>query len=175
MKFEIREAHSKDAAKIGAVHLKSWHAAYTGIVSQSWLDSHDLDERARRWEDIISETHHKNRKIYVTSDQGEIRGFCAVGHSRDEAYQNHAELWCIYLHPDYFGKGMGHQLLSFCKNHAVESGFSEMFVNVLAENPLGRNFYERTGAVLMPGSEGKVKLGSEEYDEVKYEWKDLEL
>ena len=48
-----------------------------------------------------------------------------------------------------------------------------MFVNVLNENKIGRDFYARMGAVPIENSEEELTIDSHPYLEMKYEWKEL--
>ncbi|MEU6929538.1 hypothetical protein AB0A05_10295 [Streptomyces sp. NPDC046374] len=41
----IREAAPSDAAAVAAVHIRSWRAAYRGLVPDAYLDSLDVGER----------------------------------------------------------------------------------------------------------------------------------
>jgi len=48
-----------------------------------------------------------------------------------------------------------------------------MFVNVLTENTLGREFYERIGAAVIDGSEEGEVIAGKPYLQVKYVWAEL--
>ena len=48
-----------------------------------------------------------------------------------------------------------------------------MFVNVLSDNKIGRDFYERMGAVPIENSEEELTIDGKPYMEMKYEWKEL--
>lgn len=173
MSINIRDARPADAEDIARMHIASWRAAYAGIVANEWLDSRDLNDNAKRWSDNLNAPKDKKQVTYLAYDGERLAGFATVGESRSDKYSGHAELWAIYAHPDYYGKGVGRALFNKCAAYAAEIGADKMFVNVLTDNPLGRNFYERMGAVVIPDSEGDVMLGEQSYRDIKYEWKEL--
>ncbi len=171
VKFKFREAKREDANKIAEVHIKSWRQAYKGIIHQSYLDNNlDVNERTKRWQENLSES--KNG-IFLVFDEEKLIGFSTVGKSRDDNYSDYAELYAIYLDPDYFGKGAGKALFQISLEYALAQGFRKMFVNVLSENKIGRDFYERMGAVPVENSEEEITIDGHSYSEMKYEWKEL--
>ena len=172
MEIEIREAEPGDARGIARVHLASWRAAYTGIVSDKWLSEQTPDNREESWTKSLNEIR-KGRKIFVALRASEIFGFAVAGPSRDPRYEDYAELWAIYIPPAHFGAGGGRALLSAAATHIRDLGYDRMFVNVLRDNKIGRAFYERMGGQLIEGSAGKVPLGDQDYDDIKYQWKEL--
>ena len=50
----IREATSKDAAAIAAIHVKSWRAAYAGILPAAFLDGLSEEEYTAFWEQELT-------------------------------------------------------------------------------------------------------------------------
>jgi GNAT superfamily N-acetyltransferase len=174
MSYSIEEAKLSDASAIAQVHICSWKVSYAGIVSAEWLDRQTIEERTHNWRRNLSGQKDGAQTVYVCRDSRRLVAFATVGPSRSETFSDFAELWAIYVHPDYFSKGTGRLLLNCCIDHARSEGFSKMFVNVLRDNQRGRKFYEKTGAVLIPNSAGRVTLGEQEYDDVKYAWEKLE-
>ena len=57
--------------------------------------------------------------------------------------------------------------------YAIAQGFKQMFVNVLNDNKIGRDFYERMGAVPIENSDEELTIDGQTYLEMKYEWKEL--
>lgn len=70
-------------------------------------------------------------------------------------------------------KGVGKALFQHALEYAVAKGFHKMFVNVLINNKIGRNFYERMGAVPIENSEEELTIDGQRYLEMKCEWKAL--
>lgn len=171
IELEIRTAKPEDAAQIAEVHIKSWRQAYKGVIHQSYLDNGlDINERTKRWHENLSESR---KGTFLAFDGETLVGFSTVGKSRDDNYPDYGELYAIYLDPDYFGKGVGKALFQHSLEYAIAQGFTKMFVNVLNENKIGRDFYARMGAVPIENSEEELTIDSHPYLEMKYEWKEL--
>ena len=49
----VRAATPADAAAIAGVHVRSWQAAYRGIVPDEVLDGLSLPDREQRWRSIL--------------------------------------------------------------------------------------------------------------------------
>ncbi len=171
--IEIRPAKPDDAPQIAKVHVKSWQEAYKGIVHQSYLDTGlDIGVRTQRWREGLSAG---GSETFLAFEHAGLAGFATVGPSRDEHYPSYAELYAIYLDPAYLGKSVGKLLFNQVVQYAVDHGFEKMFANVLIENKIGRNFYERMGAAAIEGSEFEIIIDDLPYRELKYEWKELRL
>lgn len=124
--INIRSANPDDAPFIAEVHVKSWRQAYKGIVHQAYLDNGlDVGVREQRWrEGLIA----GGKETLLAFEDARLAGFATVGPSRDEAYPAHAELYAIYLDPDYFGKGVGKLLFNRAVQYAVGHGFQKKYV-----------------------------------------------
>lgn len=174
MDFTIREAKPEDAALIARVHVDSWQAAYEGIVRPGVLNTLDVAARERNWHENLTKPATQWQKTFLAFSGDELAGFATTGLPRDDKYIGCAELWAIYAAPNFFGKGAGRALFNAAANYAQEElGRTRMIVNVLAANAQGREFYERMGASVIPGSQGRVTIGDDNYPDVKYEWKEL--
>jgi hypothetical protein len=51
--MEIRRAVADDARGIAQVHVKSWQAAYRGLLPQSYLDALSVEQREAFWVQVI--------------------------------------------------------------------------------------------------------------------------
>lgn len=174
MTITIREAKPDDAALIAPVHVASWRATYAGVVHQHVLDTLDVAARERNWQHNLTQPAHHWQKTFLALSGNELAGFSTAGLARDDKYIGCAELWAIYAAPNFFGKGAGRLLFNTAATYVQqELGFNRMIVDVLAGNTRGRDFYERMGASVIPGSQGRVTIGDDDYPNVKYEWKEL--
>ncbi len=169
------QAQPEDAEAIAWIQIRSWRIAYQHIIHRSYLDDElNLDRQQELWEARLGGKEREG--IFIARKNGHIAGFAFYGSSRnmkEEQLEDHAELYAIYVEPDFFGEGIGKRLLLACGQAAVDRGFEAMFVGVLADNYRGRGFYEHMGAQLMADSEEEQLVGGKTYLEVKYEWKSL--
>jgi hypothetical protein len=52
--MDIRTARMQDVPEIAAVHVRSWQAAYRGLLPQAYLDGLDPGQRTGQWEQVLS-------------------------------------------------------------------------------------------------------------------------
>ena len=117
------------------VHWKSWHEAYTGIVSQEYLDKLTLEKcekMAFSWPD----------NIIVAKENGNVIGFVCYGDRGEEA-PDVGEIFALYVLADYYGKGVGRKLIDVGLEQIKH--FSQVRLWVLKENRRAIRFYEKCG------------------------------
>jgi GNAT superfamily N-acetyltransferase len=127
----IRPATVADAPAIGEIHVRSWQAAYAGLIPADFLARLSAEPRAASWGQNIGE----GGPVLVAEEDGVIAGFAAYGDDR---------LYALYLLPEYWGRGIGRVL----HDRVVEkmSGDSAVLW-VLSTNERAKAFYVRQGWV----------------------------
>ena len=93
----IRDATVADAQAIGEVHVRSWQAAYAGLIPADFLAGLSVQARAASWARLIAD----GGSVLVAEDDGVIVGFAAYGPGR---------LFALYLLPEQWGRGLGRAL-----------------------------------------------------------------
>ena len=167
----IRQATTQDAPAIAEVHIKSYRKAYEGIIHQSYLDNGlDINERAQSWKKNLEQDR---KGTFVAFDGDILVGFAAIGQSSNDEYKDYAELFAIYIDPDYFGNGVGKKLFQNLLQYTIAQNFHKMLVYVLRDNKIARDFYEHMGAVPIQNSEKELIIDGHRYVEIRYEWKNL--
>jgi len=162
----IRPARVDDAEAIARLHVRSWQAAYRGIVSDEFLDSMSVDQMASRWRQRLEEAA---TPTLVTERGGEVVGFAHVGPSRDDPDSGRGgELYAIYLEPSAWGLGLGRDLLAASRQKLAELGFQAAMLWVLRDNERARRFYFADGWRL-DGAEKPISIGGSELVEVRYQ------
>lgn len=144
----VRQAEVKDAQGIATVHVMTWQCAYRGHIPDTYLNNLSVDKRTESWKKQL-ENPLKGTYTFVAEDNGKVVGWCTVGVSRDDdAVKNVGELYGIYVHPNYIGKGFSSQLM----NHALEVLRKETYKKatlwVLISNGKTRKWYEHKGGIL---------------------------
>ena len=137
----VRPARPEDAEGIARVHVATWRAAYAHAVPTETLAGVDVGERTELWKRFLPGPN----AIFVGEVDGEVRGFISVGESRDEP--GVGELFAIYVLPEAWGGGLGTGLIERGEEELRARGFTAAVLNVLADNPRARRFYERQGWV----------------------------
>src|SRR5262245_35540483 len=145
----VRPAVVDDAAAIAAVHVRTWQAAYAGVMPQSFLDGLDLAARTAMWRRSIDNGAAPGG-VYVSEVDGELAGFIAVGMYRThdgDRDPSFGAVYAIYVTPDRWSTGAGLALMREGVDHLSRHGLTEIRLWVVADNPRARRFYERFGFV----------------------------
>ena len=77
----IRDAELRDARGIAEVHVRSWQAAYAGIVPDRDLAQLSVDQREQFWAQILSKGV---RATFVLVNRDLVVGWSGFGPARDE-------------------------------------------------------------------------------------------
>lgn len=138
----IRVATLKDAEAIALIHLRSWQKMYKEFIPETILKSLSLQERTQQWHDLLKQ----EVKILVSEIDNQMVGFASICPFRDVLENGFiGEISAIYLHPDYWRKGLGTQLCLAALSELVNQGYKKVYLWVLADNTQARGFYEALG------------------------------
>jgi GNAT superfamily N-acetyltransferase len=137
-----REATIADCPGVASVHVRSWRESFTGIVPQAFLDRMSVEQRTTAFAARFSDPAYK---MYVAEDEvGGIVGFADCGEPRDDVAGYDAELFAIYLLPEYQGKGVGRELFRRVVETLIGCGKRSLYLLALEVSPY-RSFYEKLG------------------------------
>jgi GNAT superfamily N-acetyltransferase len=176
----VRPAVPGDAAALAAVHVRTWQAAYAGLLPQDYLDALHPSQREPGWQRWLSEIKPPAAILVWTAetktaaetkaetDTGPA-GFVAVTPSRDPDADpgETGEITAIYLLPSCQGRGAGRELMAAAVDHLTVSGFRQATLWVLDSNVRARRFYEAAG--WRPDGAAKVdESRGIRLDEVRY-------
>jgi GNAT superfamily N-acetyltransferase len=144
---EIRPATIADALAVATVHVRSWQAAYPGLLPQDYLDDLDPQRSLGQWETVLDATVWPTTGTLVVTDAETITGFASIGPTRDEDDDptTVGELQTLYLDPDVWNTGRGSALLQAVQDQFVTARFLSASAWVLEPNRRARLFYERHG------------------------------
>ncbi|MGW6935592.1 N-acetyltransferase family protein [Lentzea sp. NPDC054927] len=151
----VRLAVVSDAAAVASVHVRTWQAAYRGLVPDSVLDNLSVEERTSMWERSIP---HGGVWVGVVDDV--VVGFAAAGPSREPDAD--FQLYAIYVLPSAWDSGLGFSLAS-----AAVGDSPDVIVWVFDENPRARRFYERFG-FRADGLSKTETIGGATLNEIRY-------
>ena len=139
----IRQAKIEDAADIADIHIDAWRVAYKGIIPNSYLQKLSKKIRADQWVKSLSDT--ANRTLVKVNNDSKIIGWISFGVSRKDLSAETGEIYAIYFHPDFWGRGYGKQLLKAAEKELEQKGFTKIMLWVLELNSQGRVFYKKAG------------------------------
>src|SRR6185437_4124435 len=135
--MEIRSALADDALGVATVHVRSWQAAYRGLMPDVYLDQLDVERRRAGWERNIAGTEWpRSGTLVATEAHGNVVGFANIGPARDGDGDPLVigELAAIYLLPEAWGSGVGRRLMLSAVNVLRDAGYAEAILWVLEGN-----------------------------------------
>jgi GNAT superfamily N-acetyltransferase len=138
----------EDIVSIAEIRIRSWQAAYRGIVPQEFLDAlRPADEVARRLRNPRPPASQHN---FLAERDGRAVGWAAIGPYREDGDvpspgPRAGEVYAIYVHPDEWGGGVGRALMERMLAELHATGHDPVLLWVLTDNGPARGFYERMG------------------------------
>jgi ribosomal protein S18 acetylase RimI-like enzyme len=167
----IRSARPDDAPAIARVHVETWRDAYRGIVADTTLDSLDVGQRTGKWREILSAAPDVSSLNYVAEGSDTVVGFASGGRTRQPSLSYDAELYALYVRPDFQRCGVGRRLTRAVVEELERRGFRSLMVEVFEANAAGRRFYETLGA--MPLGETQLVHDGVTHPTSLYSWASL--
>lgn len=137
-----REATIADSPEVASVHVRSWRESFDGIVPRAFLDKMSVEQRTEAFAGRFSEASYG---MYVAeAEESGVVGFADYGEPRDDVAGYEAELYAIYLLPEYQGRGVGQALFRRVVEALVGSGKRSLYLLALDVSPY-KSFYEKIG------------------------------
>ncbi len=161
----LRTARSADAAAVARVHVRSWQAAYRGLLPDEYLDALRPEDRMGRY--TFGSPDPRVPATIVALDYDEICGFVTTGTAQDADVTHAGELLAIYVDPAAWSLGIGRRLMAEAVAHLTGRGFNEAVLWVFAGNDRGQRFYRNQGWAL-DGCARQKEISATCLDEVRY-------
>ena len=150
----IRDARTEDADEIAGVHVRSWQAAYRGLIEQSVLDGLSVTERADGWRRLIADPLPTTLGLLVATRDESVVAWTSFGSGRDPDGLADGEVYGIYADPSAWSTGAGHALLEAAERRISDAGHERAYLWVLDGNERADAFYARHGWV----EDGAIKI-----------------
>lgn len=142
--MQLRRAVPGDEPSVAEVHVRSWQVAYRGLLPDAYLDALRPAERARCYT-FSAEEQEAPETLVALGDDETVCGFATHGRSRDAGMERAGELYALYVHPDWWGRGAGRSLIGEARARMRERGSSEATLWVLDGNERAQRFYRLDG------------------------------
>ena len=139
----LRPARPADAMEVARVHVRSWQAAYRGLLPDDVLDGLRPEDRAARY--TFGSTDPAQPATLVAVVDGAIRGFATTLPADDEVEPDAGQLGAMYVDPMSWGDGVGRALIEAARGLLVAAGFGQAVLWVLSGNERAIRFYEQDG------------------------------
>ena len=161
----LRAAEPNDAAAVALVHVRSWQAAYRGLLPDDYLDGLRPEDRATRY--TFGDPDPDVPSTVVAVEQGTIRGFATIGPARDDDRPGGGELYALYVDPGSWDTGVGRELMADARRRLSERGHDEATLWVLVGNERAQRFYRIDG--WFPDGPSRVdEIWGATVDEIRY-------
>ncbi|MCS6826763.1 MAG: GNAT family N-acetyltransferase [Caldilinea sp.] len=162
----VRSVVAADVDTVAHLHVAIWRAAYRGLLPDAFLDALSVESRATMWRHMVEQGASP---ALVAEQAGEIVGFLLGGPAQDADAQPGvtAEIYAIYVSPDFWGRGVGARLLQEGLAILRDQGYREATLWVLRNNVRARRFYEAMG-FRVDGGEKVEEHSGVAFDEIRY-------
>lgn len=167
----IRPAEPSDAASIAEVNQTTWLSTYRGLLDESYLNSRSLEEQMQVWRALLTEPS-PSQQYFVALEGAQVIGYCGGGRNVDTRSPFQAELFVVYVLPQWHGKGVGRRLVSALAEWLRSKGWQSMQTWMMEKNPY-RKFYEGLNGVLLDQVRD-LDFGGKRVTVVSYGWTELE-
>jgi ribosomal protein S18 acetylase RimI-like enzyme len=142
----VRPAEPAELLDVARVRVSSWRTAYAGLVPDHVLAAIGEPAAMARWAERIAASTGTGLLVAVRDDR--VVGFSAYGAERSDlapAVAGRGEVYALYVHPDAWGVGAGHALMTATVDALRGRGHDAASLWVLTGNARGIAFYERQG------------------------------
>jgi GNAT superfamily N-acetyltransferase len=141
--MQLRRAEPGDEYAVATVHVSSWQAAYRGLLPDDYLDQLEPTDRAALY--TFAAVDPGRPYTILAVDDADICGFATAGPCRDADKPDAGQLYAIYVHPDWWNRGVGRTLIGAARHRLIDRGFSEAVLWVLVGNERAERFYRIDG------------------------------
>lgn len=167
----VRTARPEDAPAIARVEVSAWRDAYPMLLPERFLvGGLDPARRSMAWTRRLDRRSDHETVLVLVDGSAGIVGYAAYGAARGSAAKATAEIYELYLHPDFQGRGFGRRLCAAIAGRLLERGASSLCVEVLEGNN-ARFFYEALGGRL--AARKRHAFAGRKLPTLVYAWDDL--
>lgn len=130
----IRRAMAADARRIGEVFDAAVFAGWKYLGELASKPMFDAEE----WDRVVAEHAPPNALFVAIDDSDQIAGFSAI-------HPQEGEMYLLFVHPDYAGRGIGRALLDAAHEGLRQAGCREAFLYTNEQNKRAQAVYEAAG------------------------------
>ncbi|MFZ6731562.1 GNAT family N-acetyltransferase [Undibacterium sp. Ji42W] len=142
----IRKAETADVSALTVLILQVWLDTYVKQGVTRSVASYVLSElTTTRTAAYLAQV---DTHILLADVDGRLVGYCQTLNGKRHAQvkgEYQAELDHLYVHPAFFGRGIGRQLLAEAEEHLRAQGVQQLWLTAWVGNDKALRFYPRTG------------------------------
>jgi GNAT superfamily N-acetyltransferase len=176
----LRQADFLDADSIAAIHAEGWHLYYAGFLPASAIEARDEHWRRQAWRRKLARDR-RGQYTYVVEAADRVVGFASGGPVRIHegpiegaidapAEAKAAELYSVYMAPDWQRRGWGRRLVAALATRLAAEGAERLLLWCFEDNP-NRSFFARLGGEIV--ASGQVLMADCQPRETAYGWHDI--
>jgi ribosomal protein S18 acetylase RimI-like enzyme len=141
---QVRPARIDDISAIRAVADRAWRRTYAEIFDRDFIDAFLADAYSAA--NLQRAIEHTPSCFFVAQVEIDARpAVIGYAHAASMPDGRDAQLFRIYLLPEYWGKGIGSRLLETVENCLRARGMAAYYCLVHKQNGVGIDFYLRKG------------------------------
>ena len=160
----IRRPRRRDAVAVADIHAAAWREAYLGILPVPTLEAMIARRGSARW----FRAFQRSNGYRVIDVGGACAGYSQFGPARSRLSKSRAEIFELYLAPEYQGIGLGSKLFADTRTQAVKSCGRGLIVWALTENERAARFYRSLGG--RDGPRMVDTMGGREFEKRSWIW-----
>lgn len=143
----VRDATAEDTRDIAELHVRTWRAAYRGILAAQLLDDLSADLRERSWASLLTQDPPAGFTLVAEAGDGSVEGVLstALPSADEDAGERTAQIAAAYVDPSRWGEGVGRSMMEPALQRLLDEGWSEVTLWVFMRNAQGRAFFARAG------------------------------
>lgn len=161
----IRKANEEDIKKIAEIHVETWRYSYKGIIHRDYLDKFEIENS---YNNNLRLLNKEEIYIYLAEFNDNICAFIIFSlNSRGSDFLNYAEIWGLYVLPDYQNKGVGKKLFNEAKQILCKNKIDNLMLWALKDNK-DKEFYKKIGGQV--AKEAVLNIGEIPYVIEAWTW-----
>src|SRR4051794_40508884 len=139
----VRVATVVDVAAVCIVRMRSWRAAYAGLMPQPVIDALDLGPMWSAWSASVRRPPGPSTRLFVAGPPGQVHSYAWT--TPVDGSPGAGQVGAIYSDPTAWGTPAGWAAFSTAVDHLRSQGFTELSLWMLKGNRRAGRFYERAG------------------------------
>jgi lincosamide nucleotidyltransferase A/C/D/E len=161
----VRVATVDDVAAVCTVRMRSWRAAYHGLMPQAVIDSIDIGTMWSAWRAAVRVPPSPAMRLFVAGPPGTVHAYAMV--RPDDGNGRAAQVAAMYSDPTAWGTTAGWSAFTTGVEFLRSLGYADLSLWMLKGNGRAGRFYERAGW-LPDGEEQTTTTAEGSYVEVRY-------
>ncbi len=174
--MNIRDYTDNDLDGLASVHSASKQVAEKGIIFDEDLAIFTPDYYREKWQTWAK---FEETSLRVALDGDVVIGFCSFGKIRTRpdfdkgvVPRYGGEIYALYIHPDYFDKGVGKALFLDACTHLADQKLTSMLLWAMKKNKRACTFYDKMGGERV--GKKRIEIGERSWaEESCFGWRDV--